>query len=321
MRPNNPSQLTRWSLHCRLTQDYLNHWWSWGEDAFANDLAGAINRVNYNQRNEQMNALAGLVAYLPASGGGQNATWAIEGGNSRLAVALIKAAGGVTAKYNHKVSRVSRNASSGLFSVSFKTGPGRGDEVEEGPFDAVILAAPLELSNIVFSLDDVVDHAEATSAAAPDTDDEREFQTTIATYVTGTLQPSYFGVSELPSQTVLFSNDASTPVSAISLKATLDPTPESGGKPVSLFKVFSEAVLDGPLLSSIFGKGFNVLRKKSWLAYPKFSPPEKFTPFHLAPGLCNVNTIENAASAMEMSAIGAKNCALLVSQHIGDFPA
>jgi hypothetical protein len=39
----------------------------YGAAAFIEELAGAVNRINYNQRNEGMNALAGLVSYLPAA--------------------------------------------------------------------------------------------------------------------------------------------------------------------------------------------------------------------------------------------------------------
>ena len=55
---------------------------------------------------------------------------------------------------------------------------------------------------------------------------------------------------------------------------------------------------------------------RSWLAYPHFSPPERFQPFKLTEGLYLNNAWENAASAMEMSAVAAKNCALLIVQHL-----
>jgi hypothetical protein len=48
----------------------------------------------------------------------------------------------------------------------------------------------------------------------------------------------------------------------------------------------------------------------------RFQPPEKFTPFLLGPGLCYNNALENAASAMEVAAVAAKNCVLLVQQHL-----
>ena len=58
------------------------------------------------------------------------------------------------------------------------------------------------------------------------------------------------------------------------------------------------------------------IAEKKWNAYPKFSPPERFAPFKLAPGVFYNNALENAASAMEMSAIAAHNSALLVKQHL-----
>ena len=56
---------------------------------------------------------------------------------------------------------------------------------------------------------------------------------------------------------------------------------------------------------------------REWLAYPRFSPPEQFPPFRLSDGLYLNNAWENAASAMEMSAVAAKNCALLIANHVG----
>ena len=55
-----------------------------------------------------------------------------------------------------------------------------------GPYDAVIIAAPLEHSDITFEEIDI--------AHRP----ERSYQETVTTYVTGTLRPGYFGVTKLP---------------------------------------------------------------------------------------------------------------------------
>lgn len=40
-------------------QSQLSWWWRWGSATFLEELVGAVNRINYNQRNEQLNALAG----------------------------------------------------------------------------------------------------------------------------------------------------------------------------------------------------------------------------------------------------------------------
>ena len=49
----------------------------------------------------------------------------------------------------------------------------------------------------------------------------------------------------------------------------------------------------------------------SWLAYPHFTPPEKFWSFALDDGVFYVSAIEHSVSAMEMSAVSAQNAALL----------
>ena len=89
-------------------KEYLGqYWWSWGVRPFANDIAGAINRCNYNQRNSQLNALAGklcstcqarhaipspatllpcLGSILPAAG---RELWAVQG--SKLTLLSVKA--------------------------------------------------------------------------------------------------------------------------------------------------------------------------------------------------------------------------------------
>lgn len=60
------------------------------------------------------------------------------------------------------------------------------------------------------------------------------------------------------------------------------------------------------------------MAERDWEAYPRFAPPEKFAPFRLADGLFYSNAWENAASAMEMSAIAGKNSALLVRHFLQD---
>ena len=357
---------------------------------------------------------AGLVSFLPAAGG---EVWAVEGGNARLAEALIEAAG-VTPLYSHLVTRITRDHSSvtGQYSVSYQVGD-EASEITARPYDAVVLAAPLESSSIVFDLvppaatesgpgssgdeggghrsaheeggggghhvglggmplgssseetcrwvrcsDSGSDGTAARDMALSDQLDmgaaeaessglsglsgssggsrasARTFQRTVTTYVTGKLQPAFFGVSRLPSEMILFSNDATWPISAISPKGivTAGNSSSSSGSGVTednglsltsrgeqqpetiqnLYKVFSGGLLNETFLLAVFGEGFKVLRRKIWRAYPHFNPPEKFAPFTLSPGLCYANTIENSASAMEMSAIAARNCALLVSQHL-----
>jgi hypothetical protein len=50
-------------------------------------------------------------------------------------------------------------------------------------------------------------------------------------------------------------------------------------------QVFSEQPLLPALLTRLFGANATILEQVAWDAYPKFSPPEQFAPFELAPGL------------------------------------
>ena len=53
------------------------------------------------------------------------------------------------------------------------------------------------------------------------------------------------------------------------------------------------------------------VKEKIWKAYPFYSTESRFDKFKLYNGLYHVNAIEWAASAMEMSAIGGRNVAIL----------
>ena len=108
---------------------------------------------------------------------------------------------------------------------------------------------------------------------------------------------------------IFTSRSAKTPFSVISPLAI---EPVDGRQ---LYKLFSHTPLDQKLLGSIF-QDPAIVATHDWLAYPVFDPPERFAPFQLADGLVYLNAWENAASAMEMSAVSAANGAALVLQHL-----
>ena len=82
-----------------------------------------------------------------------------------------------------------------------------------------------------------------------------------------------------------------------------------------LFKLFSGDKLSPELLAAVFEQP-QLVAQHDWRAYPVFDPPERFARFALAAGLVYLNAWENAASAMEMSAVSASNGATLVLQHL-----
>lgn len=77
------------------------------------------------------------------------------------------------------------------------------------------------------------------------------------------------------------------------------------------WKVFSKKPLTDNEIDQLFQRHTEV-KIIDWLAYPRYAVPYVPRTFSLAPKLYHINAIEYAASAMEMSCIGAKNVALLI---------
>ncbi|BDA40407.1 Prenylcysteine oxidase [Coccomyxa sp. Obi] len=259
-------------------------------DLFAKEFVAGINRIQYNQGND-INALAGMVSLLPTIDG---RLFRIKGGNRLLPERLIRA---VNASLHQgvRVTRVHRSQD-GLFTLHHKSSSA--DELVKGRrYAAVLVATPLELT-----------HLEITGFKVPHMP-VRKYQTTVTTFVEGRLRPDHFGVEALPrGEYVMVSEDAQTPFSVIGPQKDL-----LNG--LRIYKLFSKQPLANATVTAIFAN-LTVLSSREWKAYPHFSPPERFPPFQLAPGLYLNNAWENAASAMEMSAVAAKNCALLIAQYL-----
>ncbi len=180
-------------------QSSLDKWWAWGVDKFAEELAGGINRCNYNQPTSSMNALAsewgprvidlglgcrvervavdgtpgvcapcipgksaGLVSFLPAAEG---RVWAVREGNSQLAVRMLNASGATLALNTHVASL--ERAKDGTYTLTTTpVGGAPGDappQQAHGPYTGVVIAAPLELADLSLKL--------ATPAAEDGADD------------------------------------------------------------------------------------------------------------------------------------------------------
>lgn len=71
-------------------------------------------------------------------------------------------------------------------------------------------------------------------------------------------------------------------------------------------QIFSTTPLSEDLLSRLF-ESPRIIKQESWEAYPLFNPPEEFDSSSISAGFFYNNAIENAASALEMSVLAAKN--------------
>ena len=68
-------------------------------------------------------------------------------------------------------------------------------------------------------------------------------------------------------------------------------------------------------LENIF-QNAQIIDSVDWFAYPEYSLKYSLPSFKIVDGLYYLNAIEWAASAMEMSMIGAKNVALLTCEKL-----
>ena len=273
-------------------------------------------RVNYGQ-NTDMDAFTALVAL---AGMQDDSLWSVQGGNKLVPEKTLEAS---KSFYHHSmVTTVSRNTSKGRvqYTVYYKDFLSGGDEKEE--FDIVIVASPLNLSSIKY--EDFPVPVYTPPATTP-------FHRTVATFVKGEINPSFFGVpattsmSKFPLTILTEKLEEGCPVDLCSMSVLVPAdVPSKDEKyylkplsqdPVRLWKVFSPKPLTEEEKGMIF-KSYEENMEVDWMAYPEYNPPEDYPPFILDDGMFYVNPVEKAASCMEMSAIGAKNCALLAKEYL-----
>jgi len=189
-----------------------------------------------------------------------------------------------------------------LYQVTYNTASGPTGDT----YDIVIIAAPLsrKMANITFKNFD-----------PPVPEFPSPYHQTVTTLVHGRLNSSFFGYRD-PSAfhfSAIFTTE--NPNLFINSLAVVSPVEDAGGEgkppsPLAVWKVFSKEVLTKEQLGLLFSS-YDSVKVKEWLAYPRYSPPEKCPPVILHDNIYYLNGIERAASAMEMSAIAAKNAALL----------
>ncbi|KAB1210513.1 Farnesylcysteine lyase [Morella rubra] len=251
------------------------------------ELVTVITRINYGQ-SVFISGLAGAVS-LAGSGGG---LWAIEGGNWQMAAGLI----------SH--SDAALHLHEEIESISYLGERYELNSTEGNSYkcEVAVVATPLDELNIQFN----------PQISIP----ERKLQHTHATFVRGLLNPAYFGlnaVSEIP-ELVGTIEDPDLPFSSISVLKQRD-------EKDATYKIFSRKRMEDTLLDSIFSVRQETIRI-NWGAYPHYKAPEVFAPFILdGQHLYYVNAFENAASAMETSAVAAENIArLIVSRFFSQEP-
>ncbi|XP_040201806.1 prenylcysteine oxidase 1 [Rana temporaria] len=270
---------------------------------FIDDIVVPAMRVNYGQ-GVKINGFVGAVSLAGTDSG----LWAVVGGNNLVCSGLLYSAKaqliqGTVTSVQEKVRSTKPGNIVTLYEISYITDTGPGLDL----YDIVVIATPLNgnLGNIKF-----------VGFDPPIKTFSRPYQQTVTTFVHGRINASFFGYSkscQFPLSEILTTENPKLFIHSISAVSPVNPVPESDASKASglrVWKIFSPEVLIDEQLHQLF-ESYHAVKVRSWLAYPKYSPPEKMPPIKLHRAIYYLNSIEWAASAMEMSAISAKNVALL----------
>lgn len=258
------------------------------------ELAQAATVINYGQETTVMQSFVGLVALAGIDGN----LWSIKGGNKQVPEHLIYRNRNVNVIPSRvtKVRYVADQNTKQNYELTYANKDSNDSMTSN--YDIVIIAAPLtseqRLSMEFIEFPD--------SIAIPGS-----YQTTYATFVQADLNPKYFGLQERL-DSILSCAPNKTKISSVGKVDSVD-----GGSTETtsrVWKVFSRKSLESTLINEMFS---NVIEKReiAWKAYPHYTTDVPFGNFRLHDALYYVNAIEWAASAMEMSAIGGRNVAIL----------
>nr|XP_006631780.1 PREDICTED: prenylcysteine oxidase-like [Lepisosteus oculatus] len=267
---------------------------------FIDEVIAAVMRANYGQP-VSIPAFVGAVSLA----GAQANMWSVEGGNKLVCSGLLNLA---RASLIHaKVTAVAPHATAEgtqyqLSSVNEKEE--KGAEI----YDIVVLATPLQQDGSAGLAFDGFD--------PPLPGITGSYHHTVASIVHGYLNCSYFGfpdpklfpfASMLTTDTPgLFFNSVGS-VCPVNISASFR---RKQPQEAAVYKVFSQQLLGKKELKTLF-KSYYSVQATDWQAYPQYGSSQALPPLVLHDGLYYLNGIEWAASAMEMSAVAAKNIALL----------
>ena len=281
------------------------------QEMLVRELVTGATYMNYGQGLE-VNAATCMVAL---AGMQDDSLWAVVGGNRRIPETALAQSGATLHKCS--VTSVTRTEKDGRLSYVIETDKSS-ELTNTQEYDAVIVATPLYEKLIQFKDFPTPTYTEDVTNTT--------YHRTVAEFIDGEINPAFFGLEDNDRTFPLVnltSDFGAIPFCAVAINVPCQ-EPESASwkyikplpvEPSRVWKIFSPRPLTREEKQQMF-KTIHAEATVDWLAYPNYNPPETFPPFELDSGVFYINGIEKAASAMEMSAIGAKNCALLAREYL-----
>ncbi|GIY44848.1 prenylcysteine oxidase 1 [Caerostris extrusa] len=271
-----------------MTQDTLEvHLYKKGyAKRLLDELVQSVMMVNYGQTNN-ITAFAGYVSLA----GSDSNLWSVDGGNKLIPSGLLAKSKANVVKGDVSEVELLPDGTYLLKYVDQSSG-----KVLTETYDIVILATPLVKgkNNIKF-----------TNFQKDFEQFETKFHRTVTTFVKAKIKHRAFGVPLVPEDILTFN-----PHLLFKSIGRVVPVSNDWRGVGDVYKVFSDLPLTEKNLHLFFDK-IEMYKVIDWAAYPHYDSPEKLPPFYLYPNLYYVNAIEQTASAMEMSAVAGRNCALL----------
>lgn len=281
----------------------------WNKTLVDELITGALH-VNYGQ-DTSVNAFTALTSLAGMQSG---SLWSVVGGNYKIAECVLKESRYSSLVMEDVVSVTKTLEEGGSVKYAIATEDGK---IDKG-FDVVIVANPLNTSSIKY--DNFSSDVYTAAATTP-------YERVVATFCKGKINQQFFGVEATSPNfpLVILTTDMKSPpflFNSIGLEVPSE-VPQKEVKqyiqdePVRVWKVFSPQPLTQDQRLSLFpDMNPNEVVSHDWLAYPHYEAPYQAPSFVLDDGVFYINAIEKASSAMEMSAIGAKNAALLARDYL-----
>jgi prenylcysteine oxidase/farnesylcysteine lyase len=234
--------------------------------------------------------------------GVEDGLWSVKGGNKKIPELLVKKAKANLIEGEVTIVRMV-DEDEPTYEIDYKCkNCDNKNEIKTREYDIVVVATPLhqDMNKIQFE-----------GFPTPIKNFPQKFHKLTATMIKGVPNDTHFGIGTpdgFPSE--LLTSNADVYFNSIARKI-----PVTGEEGHSVYRVFSNAPLSKENVNTYF-KSEDDLRMVTWSAYPEYDfKPDSLPPFVLHDKVYYVNAIELAASAMEMSALSAKNIALLAYNH------
>ncbi|KAF1973608.1 prenylcysteine oxidase-like protein 1 precursor [Bimuria novae-zelandiae CBS 107.79] len=294
-------------------EEYLRN--SGVSDRFASEIVQASTRVNYASNLGTIHGVEAMVCLAT------NGAMSIAGGNWQIFAHMLDSSSSISTHLNTTITSVSKQLD-GTYNLTFSSG-------QVSSFDEVILAAPLQFSNLVIE------------PAPKHTPDQIPYVRLHVTHFASPhkLDPSAFGLDsdkEVPEYVLTTLQDGEEYGSkpnvgragffSISIVSSGVNQFASQTRSEYIYKIFSPHRIDREFLSRVLGLPISEKEAEtgdvdgtvSWInhwevhSYPYEYPRVTFDELKLDDGLWYTSSIESFISTMETSALSGKNVAELI---------